>query len=100
MFVCDHDGQQLACVYFGDEPGRRSAAAEAGAAAQSKWWPVEAAPKLLLVAMVARMVGVVAMVVVAMMVAVAVGVAVAVAIRRVAVTGVHRGGRLGRCGNR
>ena len=24
--VRDHDGQQLACVYFEDEPGRRSAA--------------------------------------------------------------------------
>jgi hypothetical protein len=24
--VRDHDGQQLACVYFEDQPGRRSAA--------------------------------------------------------------------------
>jgi len=25
-FVCDHDGQKLAYVYFESEPGRRSAA--------------------------------------------------------------------------
>ena len=68
------------------------------------WPPVEAASKFLvaiLVAMVvvARIVAVVAMMV-AMMVAVAVSVAVAVAKRCVAVTRVHRGGRLGRCDTR